>query len=1037
MKFLILPKFNKKLYFVVSGLLSASLFLFDLSLELGVAGGVTYIVLVLFSLWGGKRSYILWAGITGTVLTWLGYIFSPTGGENWKVLTNRFLALFVIWIAVIICRSFQKSQDIVRANAIRLSNESRLRAILDNTVDGIITINANGTIESFNAAAERIFGYSKSETQGKNVNILMPDPWKSEHDQYIQNYLDTGEAKIIGSGREVLGRRKDGTTFSMELLITQTEIGGRLLFIGFVRDITEREEKKAELERAVNQNAMILNSAGEGIYGLDMDGNTSFVNPVAAEMLGYSAEELIGKPQHTLIHHSRKDGTPYPREECHIYAAFKDGKVHRESNEVFWRKDGSSFPVEYLSKPIRENGRLVGAVVTFRDITSEKREKHRNILRYNLTKVLAEAQTADDGIVKILQTFTNHPTWDLAFYWGVKSEPHVLSCRFGSFSWKLGLEAYEIFSKQTFNRIFEKGKGLPGRVWEARKPAWIGEVTEDSNFPRKPAAKEIGIHGGFGFPIVSGEKFWGVMEVFTTGQANFDQDLNNLLNNMGSQIGQFMQRMESELELSRAMISAQEAKYEAEKASRAKGAFLANMSHEIRTPLNAIIGYSQILNQSPDLDPDDKKAIQTIEASGNNLLELINEILDYSKIEAGTKELNPKDFDLNELLEGLITMFENRCEDKKLIVLLKGTDQTPIYVHGDEGKLRQVLVNLLGNAIKFTEAGKIVLELEKKPDNHYTFQVTDTGPGIPEEDQAKILEPFQQSEAARFTEGTGLGLSLSKELVHLMGGDLSLVSQVSKGSCFYFTLQLPPANAPVAKRSQRGEEKDWSLEKGGSIKALVVDDIEVNRRLLVDILEGAGVEIVEAENGQEAVDLAGTFEPDIIFMDIRMPVMDGKEATMEIKKKFGSDRFKIVALTASVFHQESKEDFDKMFDDYISKPFRIERIFQCIQTLLDVEFDKKDSRQENKDQNPDKNNSTIQEIDLSQITIPVQLFFKIKDVIDEENIPQLKVELGQLCELGEDGEFLSEKLTPLVEKNELNEILTVLERVKIMGKSHD
>ena len=905
---MILPKFNKKLYFVVSGILTASLFLFDLSLELGISGGVTYIVLVLLSLWPGKRSYIFWAGITGTVFTWLGYYFSPPGGENWKVLTNRFLALFVIWIAVIICRSFQKSQDIIRANAIRLSNESRFRAI--------------------------------------------------------------------------------------------------------------------------------LNNAGEGIYGLDMDGNTTFVNPAGAEMLGYSAEELIGKPQHALIHHSRKDGTPYPKEECHIYASIRDGKFHRETEEVFWRKDGSSFPVEYVSMPIREKSKLAGAVITFRDTTAEKREKHRNILRYNLTKVLAEAQTADDGIVKILNTFTNHPTWDLAFYWNVKQEPNVLSCKFGSFSWRLGLEAYEAFSKQTFSRMFEKGAGLPGRVWENKKPAWIEEVTEDSNFPRAQAAKTVGIHGGFGFPIISGEKLWGMVEVFTMDQSHLDQDSQDLFTTMGSQIGQFMQRMESELELSKAMISAQEAKYEAEAASRAKGAFLANMSHEIRTPLNAIIGYAQILNQSHDLETDQKKAIQTIESSGINLLELINEVLDYSKIEAGTKELNPKDFNLNELLEGLIDMFENRCEDKNISVQLKRTDETPIYVHGDEGKFRQVLVNLLGNAIKFTNTGKVVLEMEKKPANLYTFQVIDTGPGIPEEDHEKILEPFQQSDSGRFSGGTGLGLSLSKELVQLMGGELSLVSQVGKGSCFFFTLELPPAKAPVTKRSKRADEGNWSLPNSSSIKALVVDDVEVNRRLLIDILKKAGIEVAEAENGQEAVEQVAKFEPDIVFMDVRMPVMDGKEAALEIKKQYGPDRFKIVALTASVFHQEKKEEFEKIFHDYISKPFRIERIYNCIQSLLNIEFNKENNPQKENHQTS-KNISSPKEIDLSQITIPVQLFFKIKDFIDEGNIPNLKKELDQLCGLGQNGIFLSKKLTPMIEENELDQILTVLEKVKIMGKGHD
>ena len=741
MKFLILPKFNKNLYFVVSGILAASLFLFDLSLELGVAGGVTYIVLVLLSLWGGKRSYLFWSGVAATLLIVLGYYFSPVGGENWKALTNRSLSLFVIWIAVLICRSFQKSQEQVKLASIKLLNESRLKAILNNTVDGVITINDRGIVETFNPAAERLFGYSESDAIGQNVNFLMPEPWESNHDQYIQNYLETGQAKVIGKGREVIGRRQNGTTFPLEISIGKVQVEDRLLFTGILRDITERRIHEIQINEAMQKAA---------------------------------------------------------------------------------------------------------------------------------------------------------------------------------------------------------------------------------------ASKE----------------------------------------------------------------EAEQAKIMAESASQAKGQFLAHMSHEIRTPLNAIIGYSQILNQSHGLEPDQKKAIQTIESSGNGLLELINEVLDYSKIEAGTKELNPKDFDLNELLEGLIAMFENRCEDKNLAVQLQGTDQTPIYVHGDQGKLRQVLVNLLGNAIKFTNSGKVVLQLDKKPANHYTFQVIDTGAGIPKKDHEKILEPFQQSETGRsLGGGTGLGLSLSKELVQLMGGDLSLESEEGKGSSFFFTLELPPAEAPVPKRAERNDEKDWSLLKKGSIKALVVDDVEVNRRLLIDILQNAGVEISEATNGKEAVDQAGKIEPDIIFMDIRMPVMNGKEATLEIKKQFGSDRFKIVALTASVFHQEKKEEFDKIFDDYISKPFRIERIYNCIQSLLDVKLEKKDTRQENKNSN--NKVSSSKEFDLSQVTLPVQMFFRFKDAIDEENIPQLEKELANLRYLGDDGEFLNKKLVPLAKKRKLIDIMDILEQVKIMGKGHD
>ena len=742
MKFLILPKFNKTLYFVVSAILTASLFLFDLSLELGVAGGVTYIIIVLFSLWGGNRKYLIGSGIIATIFTWLGYYFSPVGAENWKALTNRFLALFVIWVAVLICRTFQKSQEQVQLSAIKLLNESRLKAILNNTIDGIITINDSGIIETFNPAAEQLFGYSELEAIGQNVNFLMPEPWESNHDQYIQNYLQTGHAKIIGKGREVIGRRKNGTTFPLELSIGKVHIEDRILFTGIVRDITERKNNEILIQKALRN---------------------------AAE----SKEE------------------------------------------------------------------------------------------------------------------------------------------------------------------------------------------------------------------------------------------------------------------------AEKAKVSAESASQAKGRFLSHMSHEIRTPLNAILGYSQVLNQSHDLEPDERKAIQTIESSGNHLLELINEVLDYSKIEAGAKELTLKDFDLNELLKGLLTMFENRCEDKNLAVQLEGTDQAPIYVNGDEGKLRQILVNLLGNAIKFTTNGKVVLKMERKSANHYKLQVNDTGPGIPEEDHAKVLEPFQQSESAQAQAGTGLGLSLSKELVHLMGGELSLESQVGKGSSFFFTVELPPAKAPVPKRSQReGQGKFRQLEMG-SVKALVVDDTEVNRRLLSHILQRAGIEIDEAENGKEAIEQAEKFKPDIIFMDLRMPVMDGEEATLEIKKRYGSDRFKIVAITATVFDHERKDNFEEIFDDYIIKPFRISRIYDCMQTLLGVEFKREVKPQENKNQNSNNKKSSPQEIDYSQITIPVQMFFKFKDAIDGKDITLLKKELTDLSLLDEDGEFLNKRLTPLVEKCQWNEILNIIEKVKIMGKGHD
>jgi len=256
------------------------------------------------------------------------------------------------------------------------NSRNNLQAILDTVIDGIITIDSKGLIQSFNAAAINIFGYEPEEVVGQNVKVLMPDPYQSEHDTYLNNHLDTGEKKVIGIGRLVSAKRKDGSIFPIELGVNDMIVNGKKMFVGIIRDPSKQAISKQLFRELSEQMELILDNAGEGIYGLDLNGYTTFANKAAVEMLGYTPEEMVGKSQHSLIHHHFSDGSEYPRKNCNIYQAFIDGKEHKEDTEVFWKKDGTPLPIEYTSRPIRNSkNEITGAVVVFHDITERKQHE--------------------------------------------------------------------------------------------------------------------------------------------------------------------------------------------------------------------------------------------------------------------------------------------------------------------------------------------------------------------------------------------------------------------------------------------------------------------------------------------------------------------------------------------------------------------------------------------------------------------------------------------------------------------------------------
>ncbi len=390
----------------------------------------------------------------------------------------------------------------------------------------------------------------------------------------------------------------------------------------------------------------------------------------------------------------------------------------------------------------------------------------------------------------------------------------------------------------------------------------------------------------------------------------------------------------------------QQAKETADKANLTKSLFLANMSHELRTPLNAILGFSQLLERDLALNPEQREYVTIINRSGEHLLTLINDILSMSQIEAGKLTLNENCFNLYNLLDHVEQMLQVKAKSKGLKLIHERSIDLPQFVQTDENKLRQVLLNLLGNSIKFTDIGQVKLQVSKADEirsltsARLLFKVADTGLGIASEELATLFDPFVQTETGRKSqEGSGLGLPISRKFVQMMGGDIWVSSIPNQGTIFTFDIQVTLSRSPKIETKKAKIRVIGLAPEQPPYRILIVDDAKINRLPIIKFLKRIGFQVCEAENGQEAVDLCLSWQPHLILMDMRMPIMDGYAATKSIKAT-NQSRFNpvIIALTASTFDEERAAILAAGCDDFLSKPFQEDVILTKIAEHLQISY---------------------------------------------------------------------------------------------------
>ena len=837
--------------------------------------------ITLFSLASG--SSVTLSGFTRLGIVYISLIVLPMFINTLlRADTLRFeLSLAIVLLYIITITMSLKSSRATNQNirdAIKFSQDEKLiRQVIDKSVDAIISLDEKGRIIDWNQTAEQMLGWKKHQVLASPIETIIK---LDDHPQFFAN-LEKVLHEPGSERRNILNiHDQNNEELVVQLVIRPVTTRENTFYTLNIHDLTVQIKKDKAIIQANTRARTLLNSVDTGIIELNPQGEITFINDTALNILGYQRNELLSQNFHDTLQYQDVNHKKTRWQLSPVYKLLHHGTSRHFDETVLWDKQGNMIYTSLSVVPVYEKHKITSALISFKDISES----------FNLLQDQKRLAQISESSPDLMITFA--------------LDGQILSVN------KSARDILGIRSEQIENNLY------------------LQDVFTQKEFLENLI--------DYAVPIAYQQNFWSGETKITTAfgaEIHLSQYIMKLLDDTNNQYFTLIMTDITERKLTQQSLLA--AKDRAEDAARAKSEFLATMSHEIRTPMNGVLGMTQLLSET-QLDTEQSEYVSTISQSSQALLTIINDILDFSKIEAGYLSLESFDFNLEQSAHEICNLLMPRASEKNIELILNYSHETPKMVQGDAGRIRQILMNLVGNALKFTHDGFVILQIQpgaRASDDMAAieFSVSDTGIGIDPELQEKLFDSFTQADSSttRKYGGTGLGLAICKQLVSMMGGEIAVESNPGKGSRFYFTLQLPVVT--------HHEELNHKSLKGRRV--LVVDDHSVNLHILRKQLQQFGLQVQATNNHTQALEIlhrcASTQQPiELAILDYHMPDLDGADLGRMILSDPDIPPFPLVIYSSIAKKGDAKKFEDIGFSGYLTKPTMSDVLHKTLECVL-------------------------------------------------------------------------------------------------------